>query len=103
MDATSEERDGYGGGSVIVWGGISLRMRTPLHSMEGNLNGVGYRNHVLEPIALPGLNAAGPGAIYQRKNAHAHRARVVTDLLEQQEVATMVVPAFSSDLNPIEH
>lgn len=103
MDATIQEHDRYGGGSVMVWGGINFRSRTPLYRVEGNLNGVGYRDRILGPIALPVLNAVGPGAIYQHDNAPAHRARVVTDFLQQQQVDAMVWPALSPDLNPIEH
>jgi hypothetical protein len=44
----------------------------------------------------------GPGAI-QQDNARPHRARVVNDFLQQQQVAGIDWPARSPDLNPIEH
>eukprot|EP00745_Piridium_sociabile_P000076 TRINITY_DN10041_c0_g1_i11.p1 TRINITY_DN10041_c0_g1~~TRINITY_DN10041_c0_g1_i11.p1 ORF type:complete len:150 (+),score=14.04 TRINITY_DN10041_c0_g1_i11:430-879(+) len=87
----------------MVWGGMSLRTRTPLHLVEGNLNGVRYRDEVIAPIALPALEDIGQGAIFQDDNAPAHRARVVTDFLEQHHVVRMAWPACSPDLNPIEH
>ena len=102
-DATIVEHDRYGGGSVMVWGGISYHTRTPLHHVVGHLNGVGYRNGIIGPLVLPALNAVGPGAVFQHDNAPAHRARVVTNYLQQQQVNTMVWPALSPDLNPIEH
>jgi len=40
-DATVAEHDRYGGGSVMVWAGISLRGRTDLYIIEnGSLTGV---------------------------------------------------------------
>ena len=83
LDATIQEHDRYGGGSVMVWGGISYHTRTPLHHVVGNLNGVCYRDCILQPIVLPALNAFGQGAVFQHDNALAHRARVVTDYLQQ--------------------
>ena len=88
---------------IMVWGGISYHTRTPLHHVAGNLNGVGYRDHILQPIVLPALNAVGQGAVFQHDNAPAHRARVVINYLQQQQVNTMVWPSLSPDLNPIEH
>ena len=44
-----------------------------------------------------------PGAWFQDDNARPHRARVVTDFLQQQNVQHMDWPAYSSDLSPIEH
>ena len=87
----------------MVWGGISHNTRTPLHHVVGNINGVGYRDNILWPIVLPARNAVGQGAVFQHDNAPAHRARVVTTFLQQQQVNTMVWPALSPDLNPIEH
>ena len=103
MDTTVREHNRYGGGSVMVWGGMSLTTLTPLHVVDGNLNGVRYREEVLAPIALPALEELGPGAIFQDDNAPAHRARVVTDFLEDHQVVRMAWPACSPDLNPIEH
>ena len=103
QDATIQEHDRYGGGSVMVWGGMSLRSRTVLHRINGNLNGARYVNEVLRPIAVPAVQALGPGAVYQDDNAPAHRARVATDFLTNQNVNRMNWPALSPDLNPIEH
>ena len=42
MDTTVREHNRYGGGSVMVWGGMNLTTLTPLHVVDGNLNGVWY-------------------------------------------------------------
>lgn len=102
-DATVQEHNRYGGGSVMVWGGMSRGTRTALLSIDGNLNGVRYRDEVLAPVALPALQDVGQGAIFMDDNAPAHRARLVTDFLEQHDVVRMAWPACSPDLNPIEH
>ena len=102
-DATVREHNRYGGGSVMVWGGMSLGTRTPLLPIDGILNGVRYRDEVLRPVAVPALAALGQGAIFQDDNAPAHRARLVTNFLGQQNVNRMIWPACSPDLNPIEH
>ena len=101
-DATVLEHNRYGGGSVMVWGGMSFRTRTPLHLVDGNLNGVRYRDEVLAPVALPALEALGPGAIFMDDNAPAHRARLVTTFLEDHQVVRLTWPACSPDRNPIE-
>lgn len=102
-DATVREHDRFGGGSVMMWGGFALNFRTPLLQIHGNLNGIGYRDDVLQPRVLPALRAIGEGAILQDDNARPHRARIVNDFLQQQHVIRMDWPARSPDLNPIEH
>jgi hypothetical protein len=43
-DACVLERDRFGGGSVMVWGGISHRLKSPLIVITGNLTDVRYRD-----------------------------------------------------------
>ena len=102
-DATVREHNRYGGGSVMVWGGMSLGTRTPLLRVDGNLNGVRYRDEILQPLVLPAIANMDPGAIFQDDNAPAHRARAVSNFLQQNQVNRMVWSACSPDLNPIEH
>ena len=61
-DDRVQEHDRYGGGSVMVWGGIGLNYRTPLHRIQGILTGIRYRDEILRPIAIPALRAMGQGA-----------------------------------------
>lgn len=102
-DANVLEHDRYGGGSVMVWGGISVTSRTPLYRVHGTLNGLAYRNDILQPLALTALQALGPDSILQDDNARPHRAGVVNDFLQQQHVTRLDWPAYSPDLSPIEH
>ena len=56
------EHDRYGGGSVMVSGGIGHNHRTHLYRIQGNLTGIRYRDEILGPIAVPAL-PIGQGAI----------------------------------------
>ena len=102
-DVNVRQRHWFGGGSVMVWGGISIHHRTPLYVVDGNLTGIRYLNEIIRPLVLPGLQQIGGGAVLQDDNARPHRARVVTDFLRQQGIARMDWPAYSPDLAPIEH
>ena len=79
----------FGGGSVMVWGGITLTNKTPLIQINGNLNSIRYVAEILRPHVVPHAAAIGDGFILMDDNAHPHRGRVVTE--------------FVTDLNPIEH
>ncbi|KAJ8332481.1 hypothetical protein SKAU_G00422700 [Synaphobranchus kaupii] len=48
------QHDQFGGGSVMVWGGISLEGRTNLHVLANStLTAVRYRDEILRPIVRP--------------------------------------------------
>ncbi|XP_067685266.1 uncharacterized protein [Haliotis asinina] len=48
------EHDRFGGGSIMVWGGISLDGSTDLYVIRnGSLNAVRYRDEILDPIVRP--------------------------------------------------
>lgn len=91
----------YGGGSVMVWGGISTAGKTDLVIINGNLNGQRYRDEILDPVAIPYIQ--GIGGILQDDNARPHRARIINDHLQQRAIQRIEWPACSPDLNPIEH
>ena len=40
-------------GGLLVWGGISYHMKTPLHIFRGHVTAVAYRDEVLRPIVAP--------------------------------------------------
>ena len=97
------EADRWGGGSVMVWGGISFRHRTPLIIIDGTLTSQRYINEVLRPTVVPFLAAHHDVTLFQQDNARPHSARATMDFLQQQNIATLPWPAFSPDLSPIEH
>jgi transposase len=71
--------------------------------IAGNLSGVRYRDEILHPIVKPYAGAVGDGFILMDDNARPHRARVVTDYLENETIERMEWPSSSPEMNPIEH
>ena len=102
-DGSVLERNRYGGGSIMVWGGISAHHKTPLYHVVGNLTGVRYRDEVLQPFVVPALQQIGPNAVFQDDNARPHRSAAVNAFIQQEDINRMSWPACSPDLNPIEH
>uniref|UniRef100_A0A4W5N2G4 Tc1-like transposase DDE domain-containing protein n=1 Tax=Hucho hucho TaxID=62062 RepID=A0A4W5N2G4_9TELE len=102
-EACTLVRDQFvGGGSVMVWGGVSQHHRTELVVIAGNLNAVRYREDILLPHVVPFLQAH-PGMTLQHDNATSHTARSVRDFLQDRNVSVLPWPAKSPDLNHIEH
>ncbi|GFV29390.1 transposable element Tcb1 transposase [Trichonephila clavipes] len=71
------ERHRYGGAGWLVWGGIILGSRTDLHVQSVTMTGHIYWDAILEQ--------------------HVH------ECLQSEDITHMDWPAYSPDLNPIEH
>ena len=98
LPATSFDR--FGGGSVMVWGGISMEGRTDLYRLEnGSLTAWWNPWTHVRPYA----GAVGPGFLPMHDNARPHVARVRRQYLEDEGIDTIEWPSRSPDLNPIEH
>ena len=98
------EHDRFGGGSVIVWAGISAQGKTDLHVIDnGTLTALRYVNEILDVYIRPYAGAVGENFILMDDNARAHRARITDQYLEQATIVRMEWPARSPNLNPIEH
>lgn len=93
----------FGGGSVMVWAGISLTGRTELVLINGSLTAERYILEILDNHVVPYAPYIGQGFMLMHDNARPHVARVVQHYLEQVGIDTMAWPARSPDLNPIEH
>ena len=100
-DACVLERDRFGGGSVMVWGGISHGLKSPLIEITGNLTGVRYRDEILRPVAVPFVQHHH--LIFQQDNARPHAARVCQDFLANHNINPLDWPPYSPDLSPMEH
>lgn len=88
----------------MVWAGIMLNGFTDLHVFEtGSVTAQKYRDEVLEPYVRLFRGAVGPDFIFMDDNAPCHRAGLVDDFLETENIQRMQWPANSPDLNPIEH
>ena len=88
-DPARVAHDRYGGGSVMVWGGITMTGKTDLHVCQGRVTGVYYRDNVLAPYVIPFAQRHSPRFIFQDDNTRAHRARVVTDYLQRRNIRTL--------------
>ena len=103
VDNNVMERDRFGGGSVMVWGGFSSEHRTPLHVFQGTVTGQRYRDEVLLPVVVPFFQEHQDLDTFQHDNARAHTSRVAVASLEEANIAVMPWPALSPDMAPIEH
>ncbi|GFT27891.1 transposable element Tcb2 transposase [Trichonephila clavipes] len=99
-----KERHYYGGPGVLVWEGIMLNGRTELHIFDrGSVIGDRYCEVVLLPHVRLFQSTIGPDFIFMVDNARPHRTLAVEELLESEDITRMDWPAYSLDLNPIEH
>ncbi|GFW29029.1 transposable element Tc3 transposase [Trichonephila clavipes] len=99
-----KERHHYVGPVVLVWGGIMLNGRTELHIFDrGSVIEDRYCEEILLPHVRLFRGAIGPDFIFMDDNARPHRTLAVEELLESEDITRMDWPAYSPDLNPIEH
>ena len=84
------EHDRFGGGSVMVWTGISAQGKTDLHVIDnGTLTALRYVNEILDVYVRPYAGAVGENFILMDDNARAHRARITDQYLEQATIVRM--------------
>ena len=100
-DACVVERDRFGGGSVMVSGGIAHGIKSQLIIVAGNMSAIRYRDEILRPVAVPLVQLRN--LILQQDNARPHVARVCQDFLANNNIAPLAWPPYSPDLTPIEH
>ncbi|GFV27842.1 transposable element Tcb2 transposase [Trichonephila clavipes] len=99
-----KERHRYGGSGVLIWGGIMLNRRAEFHIFDrGSVTGDRYYDEVLLLHVRLFRGAIGPDFIFMEGSARPHRTLAVKELLESEDITRMVWPAYSPDLNPIEH
>ncbi|GFY04048.1 transposable element Tcb2 transposase [Trichonephila clavipes] len=94
----------FGGGGVLVHGGISIDGRTELYIIrDGPLTDHRYRDEILRPIVVPYAAAIGYDFILMDDNCRRHCANLVEDFLFEEGIIRMEWPACSPDMNPIKH
>ncbi|GFV47582.1 transposable element Tcb2 transposase [Trichonephila clavipes] len=94
----------FGGGGVLVYGGISIDGRTDLYIIrDGPLTARRYRDEILRPIVVPYAAAIGDDFILMDDNSRLHRANLVENSLFEEGIVQIEWPACSPDVNPIEH
>ncbi|GFT36330.1 transposable element Tcb2 transposase [Trichonephila clavipes] len=80
--AFAHENVRFGGGGVLVYGGISIDGRTDLYMIrDGPLTAHRYRDEILRPIVVPYAAAIGDYFILMDDNCRTHHANLVKDFL----------------------
>ncbi|GFV70463.1 transposable element Tcb2 transposase [Trichonephila clavipes] len=75
----------FGGGGVLVYGGISIDGRTdPYIIRDGPPTAHRYRDEILRPIEVPYAEAIGNDFILMDDNCRPHRANLVEDFLFEE-------------------
>lgn len=94
----------FGGGSVMVWAGISGVGCTQLVEVDCRLNAARYCS-LLHETLLPFIAQREPttNIILQQDNAPCHAARLTTKWLQDHAIETLQWPPQSPDINPIEN
>ena len=96
------QRDRYGGGSIMVWGGIARNSKIDLITVQGLLTAVRYCAQIVQPVIVPYARQR-PGVIVQQDNARPHTARFTMNVFNTNNIQLLDWPARSPDLSPIEH
>lgn len=103
-ECTFKPRLSHGGGSLMVWAGISMDACTELVVIDGgSLTAQRYIEEVLENYVVPFAPFIGDGFILMQDNARPHSARCVTEYLDAVGIRKFNWPACTPDGNPIEH
>ncbi|GFW01329.1 transposable element Tcb2 transposase [Trichonephila clavipes] len=97
------ERHRYGDAGWLVWGGIILGSRTDLHVQSVTMTSHIYRDIILEQHVRLFRGAIGAEFLFMDDNARPHRENIVDECLQSEDITRMDWPAYSPDLNPIEH
>ncbi|GFS53258.1 transposable element Tcb2 transposase [Trichonephila clavipes] len=93
----------FGGGGVLVYGGISIDGRTDLYIIrDGLLTSSRYRDEILRPNVVPYAAAIGDDFTLMDDNCRPHQTNLVEDFIFEEGIVRMECPACSSDMNPIE-
>ncbi|GFX34490.1 transposable element Tc3 transposase [Trichonephila clavipes] len=97
------ERHLYGGAGWLVWEGINLGSRTDLHVQTVTMTGHISRDVILEQHVCLLRDAKGAEFLFMEDNARPHRANIIDECLQSEDITRMDWPAYSTDLNPIEN
>ena len=94
QDQFVQRRGLFGGGGILVWGGISWSGKTDIVVIRGNLNGQRYRDEILNEHVRLFAGAMGPDdMVFVDDNARPHRNRLVDQYFEDNTINRIEWPA----------
>ncbi|GFU95182.1 transposable element Tcb1 transposase [Trichonephila clavipes] len=82
---------------------FSDESRTDLHVQSVTMTGHIYRDVILEQHVRLFRGAMGVLFLFMDDNARSHRANIVDECVQSEDITRMDWPAYSPDFNPIEH
>ncbi|GFV53987.1 transposable element Tcb2 transposase [Trichonephila clavipes] len=98
------EKHNFPSRGVMVWASIVMDGCTGIHFFDtGSVTAQRYRDEVLEPYVRLFRGAISPDFISMDDNAPCHRAVLIVDFLETENIQRMSWPVNSPDLNHIDH
>ena len=86
----------------MLWAGVPMPIKTPVVTIQGNLNAQIYQTDVLLPHLIPHIHSTRGMGLMQ-DNAPCHTTRTTQNLLATNNIRLINMPAKSPDLNPIGH
>lgn len=75
----------HGGGSIMVWGGISVNGVSTLKRIDGIMDKKVYHNILVRQAVPAGLSLIGKGFILQEDNDPKHASKLCRGYLEKKE------------------
>ncbi|GFX64619.1 transposable element Tcb2 transposase [Trichonephila clavipes] len=98
------ERHHYGGARWLARFGRNYSFsRTDLHVQSVTMTDHIYGDVILEHHVRLFRGPMGAEFLFMDENARPHRANIVDECLQSEDITRMDWPAYSPDLDPIEH